>query len=449
MFVTSQKLLDEAHRLIEDRRMLFSQRKFHAYYWAQFLGAFADNLFKTALIALLTFRGVEVFKLSGEPLAAFAGGIFILPFFLVSGSSGVLADRVSKSSLIQQVKLLEVFIMAAAGLSFLKGWDGALLGLLFLMGVQSALFGPVKYSVIPDLVGSSRILAANTAVEMGTFLSILLGTLIGGYLSQTHIQPQVLAGFLFFPSLLGWLSSLGLPKLPAPQGTTKPLPLKTWLASNLRVVKLAFRTEGVPQVLLRISWFWFLGAGLIVLMPSMTTQYLGAQESVFTALLALFCGGIALGAVFTYLLARKKGFRWSLRVGTWGMSLALGLMALALSQWDHHPLRPWSFSELLGFTWPVALFIGLFALAFFASFFVVPLYTVLVGSTPTEIRSQLIGANNVLNSFFMVISSVVIIVVFGWGLKMHHLLAAYAVAGLAALWDLREQPLSPTSSPKP
>ena len=268
--------------------MVFSRGSFQAYYWAQFLGAFADNLFKTSLIALFTFRSVQLVGLSGEPLAALAGAVFILPFFLVSGSSGVLADRVSKSVLIQRVKLLEVFIMTAASVSFLLGWDGALLGLLFLMGIQSALFGPVKYSVIPDLVGQEQILAANTAVEMGTFLAILLGTLLGGYLSQGHIAPTVLVAFLFVPSLAGWISSLFLPKLPTPSQRVPSLPPKTWLASNFKVVQLAFRTAGVPALVLRISWFWFLGAGLIVLMPSMTINYLGAQESVFTALLSLF-----------------------------------------------------------------------------------------------------------------------------------------------------------------
>ena len=188
-----------------------------------------------------------------------------------------------------------------------------------------------------------------------------------------------------------------------------------------------------------------LGAGLIVLMPSMTTNYLGAQESVFTALLSLFCGGIALGAVFTYKLARRRGFRWCLTAGCCGMSLSLAVMATALARWDLRGAEPWSFLELLSFTWPQCLFIGLFFLAFFSSFFVVPLYTLLVGTTPKEIRSQLIGANNVLNSFFMVLSSAVIILIFGWGLKMHHLLAAYAALQLIPLRGLRQfgQAISP------
>lgn len=415
--------------------MIFSRLSFHAYYWAQFLGAFADNLFKTALIALFTFRGVQVLGLSGEPLAALAGGVFILPFFLASGFSGVLADRISKSTLIRQVKLLEVFIMLLAAACFVKGWESMLLLMLFLMGFQSALFGPVKYSVIPDLVGQEHILSANSAVELGTFLSILLGTLAGGYFSQSHIPAGILALFLIIPSVTGWLWTFLLPPLPAPSAQP-PLTRRDWASSNWRVVQLAWRTPGVRHILPRISWFWFVGAGLMVLLPGLTVNNLRAQESVFVFLLTLFCSGIAFGALFTWALARRKGLLLAIQVGAWGMALGLAGMAAALASWQVVPITPFALSELMTHFWPRVFFVSLFSLAFFASSFVVPFYTLLVGHTPKPIRSQIIGANNVLNSLFMVLSSGAIMVAFSLSLESSHLLAGYAILQLFTLQGL-------------
>jgi MFS family permease len=419
--------------------MLISSKSFNGYYWAQFLGAFSDNLFKTALIALLTFRDTTLFGMSGEPLAALAGGVFILPFFLTSGSAGLLGDRMSKSALVKWVKLLEVFIMGASAVCFLLGWDGVLLALLFLMGAQSALFGPVKYAIIPDIVSPNQILGANTLVEMGTFLSILFGTLLGGYLSQSHIPEYVLALALFVPSLAGYGFSLRIQKLPPPTSAQiKKLHPLDWAKANFSVLRLAWGTQGASQVLLRISWFWFLGAGLIVLLPGMTKNVLHAEESVFTYMLALFCGGIAVGAVFTYAMAKRCGLRKPMIVGALGMSCSLLLMAVSIHRFSQVPFVPFQFVDLLKLQWSRELLMSLFATAFFASFFVVPLYTLLVGKTDRSIRSQLIGANNVLNSLFMVLSSGLIILVFGLGWGTGHLVAVYALTQLLSLLGLRK-----------
>jgi MFS family permease len=274
---------------------LLREQRFRPFFLTQFLGAFNDNLFKNALVVLLTFQAASWTTIAPALLANLAAGIFILPFFLFSATAGQLADKYDKARLTRLVKVLEVAIMLVALAGFVLHSLAVLLGALFLLGCHSTLFGPVKYALLPQHLHEDELVGGNALVEAGTFVAILLGTLAGGLLAAVEHGERWIAAAGLVVAIAGYLTSRGVPPAPAPEPGLKvnPNPLtETW-----RNIGFARENQPVFLAILGISWFWLYGALFLAQFPAYAKGVLGGGEGTVTLLLATFTVGIGIGSL--------------------------------------------------------------------------------------------------------------------------------------------------------
>ena len=274
---------------------LLSTRRFAPLFLTQFLGAFNDNLYKNALIVLVTFQSVQWTSLRPEILANLAAGLFILPFFFFSATAGQIADKYDKAKLARLTKVLEVMIMGVAIAGFLLHSLALLLFALFLLGLQSTLFGPIKFAILPQHLREEELVGGNAQVGAGTFVAILVGTLSGGLLAGAGVAPVWIAVAGLGVAVAGYLASRGIPAAPppAPELTVNPNPLtETW-----RNIGFARENRTVFLSILGISWFWLYGALFLAQIPAYGKYVLGGGEAAVTLLLATFTVGIGFGSL--------------------------------------------------------------------------------------------------------------------------------------------------------
>ena len=405
---------------------LLKTRRFAPFFVTQFLGAFNDNLFKNALVVLLTFHAASWTALAPEILTNLAAGIFILPFFLFSATAGQLADKFDKARLARLVKQLEMLIMVIAAFGFFMHSLAVLLGALFLLGLHSTLFGPVKYAILPQHLAEEELVGGNGLVESGTFVAILVGTLAGGLLAGIGGHPSwvALAGLLV--AAAGYLASRGIPAAPAPVPE---------LAVNLNPFSETWRNIGFARQnrtvflsILGISWFWLYGALFLAQFPVYAKNVLGGDETSVTLLLATFTVGIGLGSMLCEKLSGKHVEIGLVPFGSIGLTL-FGVDLLFSSPASLPAAAPLAISALLGqhSTWRVLF--DLFGLGLFGGFFIVPLYVLIQLRSAPEHRARIIAANNILNALFMVVGALVAAGLLGNGLSIPRLF------GIAALFN--------------
>ena len=406
-------------------RYLLGQRRFLPLFLTQFLGAFNDNVFKNALVILITFQAAAC---GDSPmLVTVAAGLFILPFFLFSATAGQFADKLDKARMIRFTKLCEIAIMCLGALALFAGNVYALIGVLFLMGSQSALFGPLKYGILPQHLDADHLMGANALIQGSTFIAILAGTIIGGTLV---IVPgagvPATAALIVALALLGWLASRAIPLAPAADPVLRidlnPV-RQTW-----RVARLAAHDRNLLVAIVGISWFWFVGATFLQLFPGYTCDVLRGGPGVVTLLLCAFTIGIAAGS---WLSTKLTGGHVSLAIaplGAAGMALfALGPVLLAP---DVPAEAGLSVAQVAAdaSNWPVlASFLGL---SLFGGLYVVPLFAYVQANSPPEARARIIAATNVLNALFMVLSAVLTIALLAAGISISGVFAAVGVATL-------------------
>ena len=372
-----------------------------------FSGAFNDNFFKNALIILINYKAQQVMGIAPAQMVALAGGIFILPFFLFSATSGQIADKFEKTKIISVIKFVEILIMCLAFAGFFYEQFVFLLAVLFLMGTHSAFFGPVKYSILPQHLKEDEMMAGNALVEAGTFLAILLGTICGGTLInlQSNATLYVSAGLLVV-ALLGFWMSRKIPSAPAVDSTIQI----EWnpVTPTYKVYQLAKQNSSVFFSIYAISWFWFFGAVILSLFPIYCKDVLNAGPPIVTFFLALFSVGIGVGSLLCERITGKKVDLSLVVLGTLGMSFFTA--ELFLTGIPHLASIP--AGTFLGFE---AFFqqessyritFDLFMMSVFSGFFIVPLYTLMQVRTNPAIRSRIIAANNVLNALFMVVAAI-------------------------------------------
>src|SRR5262245_5768432 len=413
---------------------LLRSRRFAGLFWAQFLGAFNDNLFKNALVILVAYQGASLWGIGSEQLVAMSGGILILPFVLFSATAGQLADRFRKSTLVRWVKFGEIGIMAIAAVGFLGDHIGLLFLVLFLLGCQSSLFGPVKYSILPQLLHEDELVGGNALVETGTFLAILLGTIVGGVViaagpsGRMWITIAVLA-----IAVAGYASGLLVPR-------TEPENPTLRIASNplqpLReTVDVTRRHRAVFLSVLGVSWFWLFGAAILALLPIYTKDVLQTDEHVITFFLALFCAGIALGSLLCERLSDRKLELGLVPLGSIGMSIfAIDLFFAGVPTTGH--VRP---GELLGLgaflalpgSWRVVADLTL--LATFSGLYIVPLNTLIQQRADAAERSRVVAGANILSALFMVAASGLLLLCYAINLSVGQIFALLALmnAGVA------------------
>ncbi len=403
---------------------LLKTRRFAPFFVTQFLGAFNDNLFKNALIVLLTFQSAQWTTVKPELLANLAAGIFILPFFLFSATAGQLADKYDKAMLARLVKVLEMVIMGVAAAGFFLHNLAVLMGALFLLGVHSTLFGPVKYAILPQHLQEQELVGGNALIEAGTFVAILIGTLAGGLLAGSVEHPVWIALGGLLVAMAGYLSSRGIPVAPAPVPTLRinlnPFS-ETWNNINF-----ARQNRTVFLSILGISWFWLYGALFLAQFPAYAKNVLGGGENVVTMLLAIFTVGIALGSL---LCERMSGKHVEIGLVPFG---SIGLSVFGIDLYFASPvgLAGTTAHELLALLSLPAIWRVLFdlmMLGVFGGFFIVPLYALVqIRSAPAQ-RARIIAANNILNALFMVVGALTAASVLGAGLSIP------ALFGIAAL----------------
>ncbi len=379
---------------------LLRQRRFLPYFITQFLGAFNDNIFKNVLLILVAFAGSQALPVSSNLFINLAAGLFIVPFLLFSATAGALADKYDKDWFIRKVKLAEIAIMALGAIGFITQSYLILLLLLFLMGTQSAFFGPVKYALLPQHLNNEELLSGNALVETGTFLAILLGTIGAGMIASGEQATYAAAVAVVSFALLGYLASRYIPKTPA----ANPAAQVRWqpVSQTKLTLDIAKKDHVIHKSIMAISWFWFLGACYLTQFPNFTKVHLNGGESAVTFLLALFSIGIALGSQLCDRLSKDRIEFGIVPVGSLGITLFGVLMVHSVPQ-TLPQLN--SFVDFVSYRplWPT--FIYLLFIGLFGGLFIVPLYTVIQYRAENKECSQVIAANNIYNSLFMVISA--------------------------------------------
>jgi 1-acyl-sn-glycerol-3-phosphate acyltransferase len=383
---------------------LLGQRRFGPFFWVQFLGAGNDNLFKFAFTVLVTYQ-LQLDWLQPALAGLVIGALFIFPYLIFSATSGQLADKYPKEVLIRFVKSLEIAIMAVAGLGFITHNVPLLLGCVFLMGLHSTLFGPVKFAYLPQHLNERELTGGNGMVEMGTFVAILLGQVAGGLLiAIPQTGATLVAAGCVGVALLGRAVAQAVPVSPA----TDPALKINWnpITETWRNLKLAHGNVVVFRSLLGISWMWFFGAVFLSMFPAFARDVLHGNEQVASLLLVVFSIGIGTGALLCEVLSRRHVEIGLVPLGAIGMSVfavdlyfaARGLppsAGLTLSQFVSMPAH-----------WRVMADLALLSL--FAGIYSVPMYALIqMRSQPTH-RARIIAANNILNALFMIVSSVLV-----------------------------------------
>ena len=407
---------------------LLQAKRFRPFFLTQFLGAFNDNLFKNALVVLLTFHSAQWTTIRPEILANLAAGIFILPFFLFSATAGQLADKYDKAMLARLVKVLEMGIMLVAAAGFAIHSLELLLGALFLLGLHSTLFGPVKYAILPQHLKEEELIGGNALVEAGTFVAILVGTLAGGLLAGAGVDPVWVAGAGLIVAAAGYLTSRGIPPAPAPVPELKVSPnpfTETW-----RNIGFARQNHTVYLSILGISWFWLYGALFLAQFPAFAKSVLGGGETTVTLLLATFTVGIGVGSLLCEKLSARHVELGLVPLGSigltvFGLDLALAAMPLVPTA-TALPL-----AELLTrfSTWRILA--DLLLIGLFGGFFIVPMYALVQLRSAPEQRARIIAANNILNALFMVVGAGAAAGLLGAGLSIPLLFAVAAVCNAA------------------
>ena len=413
---------------------LLRQRRFAPFFATQFLGALNDNIFRNGLVILITFQGVVVLGMNHTQLANVAAGLFILPYFLFSATAGQLADKYEKSMLIRRIKLFEIGLMVLACAALLSESYSLLLFVLFLMGLQSTMFGPVKYAYLPQQLANGELVGGNALVESGTYIAIILGLIAGGIAVGDEIaafftiEKQALLGAcLVAVAISGYLTSRKVPTTPA----VDPGLRVSWNAwrETWRIVKFARAERSVFLSILGISWFWFFGSAMTIQIPAYTLDILGGTESITTFLLAAFAVGVGIGSL---LCERLSGHRIELGLVPFG---AIGLSVFAIDLYYAQPqgavLPAGSIADFLARPGGLRVWIDLAMIGVFGGFYSVPLYALIQKRSNPQHLSRIIAANNIINALLMVGATVMSVTLLNAGVSIPQLFLV--IAGLNAL----------------
>ena len=401
---------------------LLKQQRFRPFFFTQFLGAFNDNVFKTALITLVAFHASSLSSINGATLATLLPGLFILPFFLFSATTGQIADKYEKSQIIRLVKVFEIAIMLFASAGFFLHNIWLLATALFMMGMHSTLFGPVKYAYLPQHLKVDELVGGNGMLETGSFIAILLGQVLGAWLGmQQHYETLTSLAVLGL-AILGYWVSLSIPNSPA----GAPTLLVNWnpITETYRNLKKIWGQQSLWLAIIGISWFWFYGATLLAQFPSFAKNVLHGDESVFILLLSVFSVGIGIGSLLCEKLSKHKVELGLVLFGAIGLTL-FGIDLYASAANIHAAPSASILSQnyavfLSNFTaW--RLLTDIILIGIFGGLYIVPLYAFLQANAQPGFQSRVIAANNIMNALFMVISAGFSLWVFSLGFNIPQL----------------------------
>ncbi|UQZ89471.1 acyl-[ACP]--phospholipid O-acyltransferase [Deltaproteobacteria bacterium Smac51] len=413
---------------------ILSHRNFWPLFGAQALGAFNDNFFRSALIAYVAFGAVGGSGAEKTVLGSLATGLMMLPFFLFSSVAGELADRLRKSRLIKITKAAEVAMMILAAVFFYLNNIYALLAVLFLMGTQSAFFGPLKYGILPEILGDDDLVAGNGLIEAATFLSIVLGTLAGSWLVTLPAGHS-----LYLPVGLVTVASIGCvlafqqPASPEGQADLKVNP-RIWV-STIEMIQSVRSRRDIWLAILAISWFWAMGAILITQFPVLSSTVIGGTPAVNTFMVTMFALGVGVGSIAAQWLLKGEVSARLTPVAAAFLSLFLILTAIFV--WTlpvSSSFGPESRVDLAAFLsdWVyVRLAVVCLLVSVTGGLFVVPLNALIQHRAQEHERARVIAANNIVNAIFICAGSLIVMALTGLGLELHHVFAFVALSAIA------------------
>ena len=385
---------------------LLKQRRFAPFFWTQFSGAANDNLFKFAFTVLVTYQ-VSVSWLPPALAGLVIGALFILPFLLFSATSGQLSDKFEKTRVIRFVKNLEVVIMLVAAAGFMSDNVNVqvpvLLACTFLMGLHSTIFGPVKFAYLPQALTEREVTGGNGMVEMGTFVAILLGNIVGGLIiAIPQIGPAAVAMACIALALAGRVVAQFIPLAPA----TDPSLRINWnpFTETWRNLKLATQNIVVFRSMLGISWMWFFGATFLSQFPSFAKDVMHGNEQVASLLLVVFSIGIATGSLLCEVLSKRHVEIGLVPLGAIGMSVFAIDLYFASRGLGTAPVMSLSVFMTQPAHWRVMADLALLSL--FAGLYSVPMYALIQLRSQPTYRARIIAANNILNALFMIVSAI-------------------------------------------
>ncbi|NIR32666.1 MAG: acyl-[ACP]--phospholipid O-acyltransferase [Gammaproteobacteria bacterium] len=410
---------------------MLKTRRFLPLFATQFLGAFNDNVFKNAVVILITYAFAERAGLNPQILVTLAAGIFILPFFLFSATAGQLADKCDKARLIRVIKAAEIVIMGGAALGFALESVPLLMTVLFLMGAQSAFFGPLKYGILPDQLEEDELIGGNALVETGTFLSILAGTILGGLLVLTEGGLFVVSALVLGVSALGWTASLFVPGTRAAQPALRID--YNFVAETWRIIRHAASRRDIFLSILGIAWFWLVGATFLSQFPNLAKDVVGGNEELVTLFLTTFSVGIAGGSLLCNRLLKGEISATFVPLGALGISLFsldLFFASRAAGPAGADPALIGAAAFLS--TWAGwRMVIDLLLVAVSGGLYIVPLYAILQSRSEAGHRARNIASNNVMGALFMVVSALGTTAMLALGFSVSAVILTVAVLNTA------------------
>lgn len=414
----------------QTRQGFFSSKRFLPLFITQFLGAFNDNLFRQAILILITFGLAEEVGMQAAVLNNLAVGFFILPYFIFSALAGQLADKYEKSGQIIWIKIWEIVLMVVGAFALYLSSLPLLIAVLAGLGLQSTFFGPIKYGILPDLMKENELLSANALIEAGTFIAILIGTLFGGLIMQFEGGWKGLAGLAIAVALIGTISGRMVPNT----GRAAPdlVIRKNIFASTGNLLAVAWRSDVSRRTIIGISWIWLYGSIYISQMPVVAKNHLGGDETIVTLFMACFSVGIGAGSFLC-----SKILKGAISARLTKPALIV-LMLLSLLLYAALPAAS-TFEQPLGLTaflsipinWFIATILTLTAIC--AGVIIVPLYAILQKNTARAQRSRMIAANNIFNSGFMAGGAISAAILLSGGLSTIDLLLIVGLANLLIL----------------
>lgn len=389
---------------------LLCSKRFLPLFVTQFLGALNDNIYKNALVIFIAFTIADQTEIESSILVIIAGGLFILPYFLFSATAGQLADRYEKSILIRRIKLMEILIMGLAVVGFVTQSLMMLMTVLFFMGVQSTFFGPLKYGILPQHLKLHELTGGNGLVQMGTYIAILGGTIIGGALIALDTYGIAIVSIIVLGVAFGgWVASRYIPVADAADET---LTIDwNFVSQTIHILRYVISEKGIFVAIIAISWFWFIGATYLSLVPTYTRDILMGNELVTTALLTAFSIGIGSGSLICEKLSSGKIEPGLVPIGALGLTIFAidlffigtpavmnpgGQMGMELAEFLREPIH-----------WRVLF--DLTMIGFFGGIYIVPLYAMVQHRASEQLRARVIAATNILNALFMVVSALIVI----------------------------------------
>ncbi|WP_281963256.1 MFS transporter [Acinetobacter johnsonii] len=436
---------------MKNNEHLLSTRRFLPMFITQFFGALNDNVYKQALLLVITYGWINQQAADVSTLNNLAALLFILPYFIFSATAGQIADKFERSQLIRGIKILEIVIMLIGSAGFLLGNLGLLLLALFMMGTHSTFFGPIKYAILPEILKPNELMSGNALFQSGTSIAILIGMILGGaVISMSQGNLIWISLTVVVIAVLGYFSSRFILK----QKVSSPELKIDWnfFRTSFQTLKYAKSLPLIFMILLGNSWYWFYGATYLTQIPQLTQQNLHASENVVSLLLTFFSVGIGVGSLLCRRIGGSEVNIKMVPIGAIGLTLFAFYLALSLAFVPERTGAMMNVADMFNhgaIYYHVMLAVTLLGIS--GGFYIVPLYAMMQAYSPRSHRARVVAANNILNAVFMVSSaifSIIILSVLKIDIKILFSITAVLSAGFT-LWLLyRLKPMLKTVQPE-